>query len=283
LFEAIANKCVQVAIEPENKLSPDTLRNLSAIEATGGKWIEAARFLHEIAKGHRPSVSPEFREPLRSLLLRVAIAAQPAGVQYARVHEVFDIGFGDPPSGVNLLELIVALKRLREHNLAIPEEIEKVILEFETAASERKAIAERLRAIVSGAPIPPPPDSLPPAVYAAMLQIDALVAGKPMPVALELAGFAAIHARFTERKLGDCMLLSLLALANRGGEYAKLAEYLWTISRGGPAGPAPELQHAELARTAEEARCLAEPEVGGIGILLAVTPDAQATDDETES
>ena len=112
---------------------------------------------------------------------------------------------------------------LRGRELPIPDEIAKAICEFEAAASERKVIAERLRSIVTRTPAPPPPPagSVPWAVYLAVLQIDALVGGGPIPVTPELVGLAAIHARFATRKLGDCMLLSLIALAKGGEEFSE--------------------------------------------------------------
>ncbi len=103
-----------------------------------------------------------------------------------------------------------------------------------------------------------------------MLQIDALVTNKPIPLVPEFVGLAAIHARFGSQKIGDCMFLSLMAMARGGKEHLELAEYLWTIARGGSAGPAPELQTVELCSVAEEVRCLAEPSVGGIRMVSTV-------------
>lgn len=277
LFESIANECCRAAMKLDDRLSEEALRMLSAVEHTGGKWSTAAIFLRETAQGRRPSVPSDLPEPLNSALQRLAIAAQPAGVQQPRTLEIFEIGFGDPPSGFNLWNMVHVLMMLREHSLAMPEEMEKAISEFEAAASERKVIAECLRAIVTGAsvPPPPPPNSLPKAVYVALLQVNALVAGAPIPIVPELVGLAAIHARFASRKPGDCMLLSLFVMCEVGGESATLAEYLLNVSCGGPAGPAPDLQDTALAETAEEVRCLAEPEVGGIGMLFTL---AKATE-----
>jgi hypothetical protein len=272
LFESVANDCCRVATEPDQQLTSDTELALFAMESTSEKWASIAIFLREIAQRKSASIPPSLSEPLRSDLQRVMLTAQLAGVQQPRVLDIVAIGIGDPATGLNLWEMVQALRALREHRLAMPIGLENAISEFEAAAPERKVIADRLRAIPEGEePAPLSPSKLPMAVHVALLQVEALAARGPIPIAPEVAGHAAIRARFSDGKIGDCMLLSLFALARAGEESAMVAEYLWSISRGGPAGPAPLVQELELARTVEEVRCLAEPEVGGIRMLMSRT------------
>jgi hypothetical protein len=62
-----------------------------------------------------------------------------------------------------------------------------------------------------------------------------------------------------------------------------LANYLWSIANGGPAGPAPVLTDPQMAATAEEVRCLAEPQVGGIRLLMKqATPQTGYQVDESK-
>ena len=75
--------------------------------------------------------------------------------------------------------------------------------------------------------------------------------------------------------MGDCIMFSLRALAMAGPEYAALMKYLWSIANGGPAGPAPSMRNPHAAATAEEVRCLADPEVGGMRLMMA--PAGQGT------
>ena len=47
-----------------------------------------------------------------------------------------------------------------------------------------------------------------------------------------------------------------------------LGDYLWRIANRAPAGPAPTLKNPQLAEVAEEVRCLADKEVGGIRLMM---------------
>jgi hypothetical protein len=68
--------------------------------------------------------------------------------------------------------------------------------------------------------------------------------------------------------MGDCIMLSLHTMAKAHSEAKTLADYLWSIANGGPAGPAPLLTDPQMAATAEEVRCLADKEVGGIRLMM---------------
>jgi hypothetical protein len=68
--------------------------------------------------------------------------------------------------------------------------------------------------------------------------------------------------------MGDCIMFSLHAMARARPEAKTLADYLWNIAHGGPAGPAPILKDPQLAAVAEEVRCLADKEVGGIRMMM---------------
>jgi hypothetical protein len=283
VLESVANDCCRAAIDDDETLSAETLRTLATIEKTGGHWTDVAQFLREISDGKNPLIPSGVAEPLRSACERLKISAAPAGVQKARVLDIMAIGIGDPPTDLNLWALVQLLLTLRRQGAPLLEEVAQVISEFESAASERRVIAECLRALITGADVPrlPSPSDLPRAVYVALLQIQALAAGRPVPVAPELVGLAAIHARFAERRLGDCSLLSLMLLANGGEESKTLADYLWNVARGAPAGPAPQLTDPELARTAEEVRILAMPEVGGIRMMFTRTNSPASDSDPT--
>ncbi len=266
----VANDCCRAASEREYLLSDATLHALAAIKRTGGAWADIANFLYALAEGSNPLVPGTVKKRLREYLERVRIASKPAGVQQPRTADIFAIGIGDPPTDLNLLALSDVLITLHEQGRGLPGQIAEAIDGFEAAAPQRRAVAESLRAIATGAAMPPvpQPDMLPRAVHVALLQVQALASRKTVPIAPELLGLAAIHARFSSRKLGDCSLLSLMLLGKSRGEGGIVAEYLWNVARGEAAGPAPKVADPELACVVEEVRTLAMPEVGGIRMLF---------------
>lgn len=266
----VANDCTRAASEHDYVLSEATLQALATIRQTGGVWMDVATFLVRLAERNDPAVPEIAQKSLRKYLERIRIASKPAGVQRPRTAAIFAVGFGDPPTDLNLLALTEMLVALRERGLGLPCQIAEAIDDFEAAAPKRRAVAESLRAIGIGAAMPPTPHpgGLPQAIYVALLQVQALASRKPVPLSPELLGLAAIHARFSSRKLGDCSLLSLMLLHKGGGEGQIVAEYLWSVARGEAAGPAPKVTDPELARMVEEVRTLAMPEVGGFRMLF---------------
>jgi hypothetical protein len=99
--------------------------------------------------------------------------------------------------------------------------------------------------------------------------IEAVAEGRPIPLDPSLVGLAAIRARHGGGPMGDCIMYSLQTMARAGPEAKTLANYLWSIAHRGPAGPAPVLKEPQLAAIAEEIRCLADTEVGGIRMMFA--------------
>jgi hypothetical protein len=150
----------------------------------------------------------------------------------------------------------------------VPKEAERVIQRFERAASERAIVGKRLRGIITGEPSDSNPDSLPTAIKLILVQIEALVRGEHVPLDPSLVGLAAIRTRYGGGAMGDCIMYSLNMMANATPEARALANYLWSVANGGPSGPAPQLTDTYLATTAEEVRCLADREVGGIRLLM---------------
>ena len=109
-----------------------------------------------------------------------------------------------------------------------------------------------------------------------LVQIEAVANGKPIPLDPSLVGLAAIRTRHGGGPLGDCIMFSLRAMAAADPDTNKLANYFWRIANGGPAGPAPLLTEPQMVMTAEEVRCPADKEVGGIRLLM--KPATQSTD-----
>src|SRR5205807_4580059 len=112
------------------------------------------------------------------------------------------------------------------------------------------------------------PESMPIAIRLLLTKIEAVSNGKAIPLAPSPVGLAAIRTRHGGEPMGDCIMFSLHAMARGNAEMKTLANYLWSIANGGPAGPAPLLREPWLATTAEEVRCLAEPQVGGIRMMM---------------
>lgn len=157
----------------------------------------------------------------------------------------------------------------------LPENVEQAIQEFEAAAPERAIIAECLRSLITGDPPIDAQESLPIAIRLLLTQIGAVSNGKAIPLDPSLVGLAAIRRRHGGEPMGDCIMFSLQAMASGNAEMKILANYLWSIANGGPAGPAPVLTEPHLAATADEVRCLAEPQVGGIRMMMKqATPQA---------
>lgn len=71
-------------------------------------------------------------------------------------------------------------------------------------------------------------------------------------------------------------------MARSRTEANTLANYLWSIAHRGPAGPAPVLKEPQLAATAEEVRCLADKEVGGIRMMFAQAKQSLQRDSPLE-
>ncbi len=266
----VANDCGRAASDPDYSLSDETLHALRAIKRTGDNWADVADFLSALAKGKDPPVPPGVTKGLRTPLERLRIATRPAGVQLPRTADIFAIGIGDPSTEIDLLRLTEILIALKEQGTSLPDEVVEAIDDFEAAAPERQKVAQSLRAIATGAAMPsvPDPDILPRAVHVALLQVQALASGETVPIAPEMLGLAAIHARFSTRKFGDCSLLSLMLLGRIRGEGRTVAEYLWDVARGEAAAPVPKVTEQEFARIVEEVRTLAMPQVGGIRMLF---------------
>lgn len=283
LLEHLAQDCMRARLDDE-PLEANALRVVAALEATGGNWQHVSSFFREIAAGKDPAVPAGFPEPTRSNLTRVSLASRLAGVQQPRTLEIVSVGFGDPATGVDLFSLVDALVELKGHVTEMPDKAEQAIRKFEEAASERATIAQQLRALITDAPPVPVDDSLPIALRIVLTQIHAVARDEPIPIAPSLVGLAAIRSRHGGGPMGDCIRFSLHALARSTKEAEELANYLWRLANGGPAGPAPLLTDPQLAETAEEARCLADKEVGGIRLMMTQarreTPGAETNSPE---
>jgi len=283
LIEHLAQDCMKARFDDE-PLDASALRIVAALEATGRNWQHVGSFFREIAAGKDPAVPTGLPEPTRSNLMRVSLASLLAGVQQPRTLEIISVGFGDPATGIDLFSLVEALVELRGHVTEIPHQAEEAIRKFEEAASERATIAQQLRALITNAPPVPVDDSLPIALRIVLAQIHAVARGEPIPLAPSLVGLAAIRTRHGGGPMGDCIRFSLHALARSTEEAEELANFLWSVANGGPAGPAPLLTDPQLAETAEEVRCLADKEVGGIRLMMTQTrheaPEAESNSPE---
>jgi len=263
----VAEDCLKARLG-YGPLDQSALRALAAIEATSGHWLQVAGFLRGIAAGGEPAVPTDIPEQIQSNLVRVSLSSRMAGVQPPRTLEIISVGFGDPSTGVDVYSLVQALLAIRGRVTEIPEEAERAIHQFEAAAPERFAVAQRLRSIVTGELPMTVPDTLPVAIRLVLVQIEAVTKGEAIPLDPSLVGLAAIRTRHGGGEMGDCILFSLHAMARARSEAKVLANYLWSIANGGPSGPAPLLTEPQLAATAEEVRCLADKEVGGIRMMM---------------
>lgn len=249
-------------------LTESTIRSLSALEATNEKWHKVAVFLRGISNGEDPAVPDDTPEPIYSDLMRVSLSSRLAGVQPPRTLEIISVGFGDPATGIDLFSLVHALSKVKGQITVIPENVEQAIQEFEAAAAERAIIAQRLRSLITGDPLTDAPENLPIAIRLLLAQIEAVSNGKAIPLDPTLVGLAAIRTRHGGGPMGDCIMFSLQAMARGSAEMKTLANYLWSIANSGPAGPAPVLKEPQMAAIAEEVRCLAEQQIGGIRLMM---------------
>jgi len=268
LLGDVAEDCLKARLG-YGDLEPDALSALAAIGATGGSWSSVAAFLRAIAAGEDPAVPADLARPAESLLVRVSLSARLAGVQQPRTLDIIAVGFGDPATGVDLFALAHDLVAMAEQVSKVPPRAERAIQRFEAAAPERTVVAQRLRSLVTQEPTTAPAGTLPVALRLLLAQLDALAKSEPIPLDPSLVGLAAIRSRYGGGAMGDCIMFSLRALGLAGPEYAALMKYLWSIARGGPAGPAPSMTNPHAAETAEEVRCLADPEVGGMRLIMA--------------
>lgn len=267
LVGQIAEDCIRARFG-HGEVEEFTSKALAALSATGREWNAVAVFLRKIASEEDPPVPPEAPRSCYNDLIRISYTSRVAGVQQPRILETISVGFGDPATGIDLFSLAKSLVELKGHCNSLPKEAEAAIAKFEEGAPERAVVADLLRAIVTGQRALDEPGDLPVAIRLVLLQIEAVAKDAPIPLDPSLVGFAAIRSRHGGGPMGDCILLSLRALAAAGKEERSLAEYLWTVANRGPAGPAPALSDQQLAATAEEVRCLADPEVGGFRLMM---------------
>lgn len=267
LVRHVAEDCLRARLG-YGALDQNALRALAGIDATGGNWSKVAAFLRVIAAGEDAVVPTDIPEPIRSDLVRVSLGSHLAGVQPPRTLEIISVGFGDPATGINLFSLVQALLRVRGHVTEVPQEAERALQQFEAAAPERTVVAQRLRSLIKTEPPIVSSDTLPVAIRLLLVQIEAVAKGEPIPLDPSLVGLAAIRTRHGGGAMGDCIMFSLHAMAMAHPEAKTLANYLWSIANSGPAGPAPLLTEPQMAATAEEVRCLADKEVGGIRLMM---------------
>ena len=267
LFRYVAEECLDARMR-QRQLNETVLKALAALEATNETWSKISSFLRNISTGADPPIPDNLPEPTYSNLMRVNLASRVAGVQPPRMLEVISVGFGDPATGVDLFSLVRDLVELRGQIEYIPEKAEEAIKQFEKGAPERATVGQRLRSLITGEQVRKNRKRLPVAIGLILAQIEARSKGGPIPLDPSLVGFAAIRTRHGGGPIGDCMMFSLQSMARADAETQMLANYLWSIANGGPAGPAPVLKNPSLAATAEEVRCLAEPQVGGIRMMM---------------
>lgn len=267
LVRHVAEDCLKARLG-YGALDHNALRALAAIEATNGSWPKLVVFLRGIAVGEDPVVPTDIPQPIQSDLVRISLSSRLAGVQPPRTLEIISVGFGDPATGIDLFSLLQELLAVKGDATEIPEEAERAIQHFEAAAPARAVIAQRLRSLITNDSPITSPDTLPVAIRLLIVQIQAVAKGEPIPLDPSLVGLAAIRTRHGGGAMGDCIVFSLHAMAMAHSEAKMLANYLWSIANGGPAGPAPLLMDTQMAATAEEVRCLADKEVGGIRLLM---------------
>jgi hypothetical protein len=181
---------------------------------------------------------------------------------------VISVGFGDPFTGIDLFLLVNSLAQVNGQLAEMPPNVDEAIKKFEDSAPERAIVGQTLRALFNGQALPRTRKKLPVAIKLILTQIKAVSQGRPIPLDPSLVGFAAIRTRHGGGPMGDCIMFSLQTMARGSAETKTLANYLWSVANGAPAGPAPLLQEPWLAAIAEEVRCLAEPQVGGIRLMM---------------
>jgi hypothetical protein len=279
LLSHLAMECLE-ARTSETHLHQATIDTLDVVKGTGGHWPDVVAFLRAIAAGDDPAVPTMVPRRLHEDLTRIAYVARPAGVQKPRIIEILGIGIGDPSTGTDLFSLIHALTDLRGLTKEIPQGLLGAIQTFEAGDEKRSVLGQRLRTIVTGVPAEQD-DDLPVALRLVLTQIEAIVNGGPLPIAPSLVGLAAIRSRHGGGEMGDCIRVSLYGMARANAECRALAEYLWRVAHGRSATPVPNLTDAELRATAEEVRCLADPHVGGIRMMM--SPLRPGADVDTSS
>lgn len=271
VFHRVAQDCLGARVN-EVPLDATAVAALASFGALPAPWPGIAAFLRAIADGQTPPEPPGANPRLRDDVVRIARTAVAAGVQSPKTMHIIGVGFGDPATGVDLISLVRDLCALRRRAMPVPEGAEAAIQTFEAAAPERAALAQCLRSLTEQHPVFPETDSLPVALRLALLQIRAISEGGPIPLDPSLPALAAIRTRHGGGPIGDCMRLSFAAMSGAGKEWRTLAEYLWQLGQGGPAGPAPRMTDPNLAEAAEEARCLAETQVGGVRLMMRQAP-----------
>jgi hypothetical protein len=267
LVRHVAEDCLKARLGYED-LGKDALCTLAAIDSTSDEWHRVAVFLRGIAAGQDADLPTEIPETVENDLVRLQLSSRLAGVQPPRMLEIVSVGFGDPHTGINLFALAEALLNLRERAGAIPNDAEAVLREFEASSDEHAIVAHRLRSLVAGAETTQDVEQLPLAIRLILAQLDALANNRPIPIDPFPVGMAAIRSRHGGGSMGDCVLFSLHAMARADVEARRLAGYFWRIANGGPAGPVPPLTSAPMVAIADEVRCLADKEVGGIRLLM---------------
>lgn len=272
LIGRLANECLEARVG-ETRLGQSTIDMLDAVKSTGGYWPDVVVFLHAVAAGDDPPVPASLPNLLYENLTRIRYSAMPAGVQQPRTLDIMGVGIGDPPTGVDLLAVIHALADLRDHTTEIPCELLDAIKTFEAGDVERRVVAQHLRGLVTGTR-PEQDDHLPMALRLFLKQVDAIMNRRPIPVAPSLVGLAAIRCRHGGGEMGDCISMSLSLMARANADSRALAEYLWRVAHGRSATPVPNLTDPELGATAEEVRCLADPQAGGFRMMMSPTRTA---------
>jgi hypothetical protein len=279
-LQHLANECLRVRILG-GFLNQHDLTMMKLLEASGHSWPSVTAFLRDVAdKTKSPSVPAGLPKPLELDLTRLSYAASVAMVQSPRMLELFSIGFGDPSTGIDLFSLVHILVQLKGRKQGIPEELESLIIKFETAAPERAVIGQHLRALVTESPPIDVPPKLPMALKLFLIQMLAVRDGKPIPLDPQLVGWAAIRSRHGGGDIGDCLGFSLRAMLSGNAELKTLAQYFWNLANGEPAAPIPEFSTPELTEVAQEMRCLADRAVGGFRLLMSPSTAAQSGESE---
>ena len=276
LVGRLANECLEARMR-ETSLDDSAIDTLEAVKCTGRHWPDVVAFLNALAAGENPTVPTGLPKNLDENLTRVRYAARSAGVQQPRVLEILSLSIGDPPTGIDLLSLIETLAKLRGHTTKIPDELLEAIRIFEEGDARRRVVAQRLRSLVTGAPSHSD-DDLPIALALVVKQLVAVTADEAVPLNPSSVGLAAIGSRHSGSEIGDCMYMSLHLMARASGEYRALADYLWRVAHRRSATPMPKLTDPELRATAEEVRCLADPQIGGMRMMMVSARPAEHPD-----
>jgi hypothetical protein len=271
LFSTVATQCLEASFYDE-PVSTNTEKWIKTIAATGGDWPQVAQYLRLVAKGKNIDPPSVMTKGLAKRLNDIKLVSKRAGVQVSRVNDIMAAGIADPNTNTNLLAIVEALGR---RQMLKPEEIEAIqiaIAHFVEGTPERRPLASLLMAYAHNSKVPKLSEraETPVTVFVAMMQVQAIINGQPIPINPDLVGHSAIHARFSSQQLGDCALLSLMCLSKCNKEAQTLAKYLWDVGRGASASPAPILANSEFQQIATEVRNLSAPEVGGIRMTFSL-------------